>query len=711
MRLADFILANVEPILMEWEAFARQIWPGAATAPDPADLRDDAEEMLRAAVADMKSPQSARQQSEKSKGTGDGGAESLRINRVSESHGAGRMASGFGLSALIAEYRALRASVIRLWRQSRPDPGENDLEDFTRFNEFIDQSLAEAVLCFTQLVERNGREALDKQAHLTGEMREMNDALLTSSIRQHELTQNARKAETSARESTERYRALFDLGPVAVYAVDASGVITDFNQRAMELWGRKPVIGDTDERFCGSFKMFRPDGSFMAHPQCPMAEVVSGKIPRVRDGEVLIERTDGSRITVIVNILPLKNERGEVAGAINCFYDITERKQTENALDMAREQAETANRAKDRFLAVLSHELRTPMTSVMMSITAMDMNPDLALEVRGDIAMIRRNMELEAKLIDDLLDLSRVTSGKLRLNLETVEVNSAMHHVCETCRPFILEKGIHLHIALPIESPFVTADPGRLQQVVWNLLRNAAKFTPDRGDIHVTISRVPGDRVRIQVRDTGIGIPPEVLPKIFDAFEQGDADITRQFGGMGLGLSISKALVEMHQGTIRAETGGRGLGSTFTVELPLLTAPQLASARPHSSADNGGKTKLRVLVVEDHQDTAKLLSRLLGASGYAVKMAHDAAAALQLAATEPFDVIVSDIGLPDMTGYDLMKEIKSRYPIKGIAMSGFGMEEDLRKSREAGFSDHIVKPANVAQLERSIRRVAGVSGG
>jgi two-component system CheB/CheR fusion protein len=217
--------------------------------------------------------------------------------------------------------------------------------------------------------------------------------------------------------------------------------------------------------------------------------------------------------------------------------------------------------------------------------------------------------------------------------------------------------------------------------------------------------------VRIQVRDTGIGIPPEVLPKIFDAFEQGDADITRQFGGMGLGLSISKALVEMHQGTIRAETGGRGLGSTFTVELPLLTAPQLASARPHSSADNGGKTKLRVLVVEDHQDTAKLLSRLLGASGYAVKMAHDAAAALQLAATEPFDVIVSDIGLPDMTGYDLMKEIKSRYPIKGIAMSGFGMEEDLRKSREAGFSDHIVKPANVAQLERSIRRVAGVSGG
>lgn len=709
MRLADFILANIEPILIEWEAFARQIWPGAVTSLDPATLRDDVEEMLRAAVADMNSDQTAAQQSNKSRGNGDQGRESARVNRASESHGTGRMASGFDLSALIAEYRALRASVIRLWRESHPDADANDLDDLTRFNEFIDQSLTGAVLSFTQLVERDRRKDLDQQVKLGQEMRAMNDALLTSSIRQHELTENAQKAEALAHESKERYRALFDLGPVAVYACDASGRITDFNRRAATLWGRTPATADADDRFCGSLKLFRADGSFMPHPECPMAEVLSGKIPEVRDAEVLIERPDGSQITVIVNILPLKNELGEITGAINCFYDITDRKKIENALDMAREHAEAANHAKDRFLAVLSHELRTPLTSVMMSITAMDMNPDLAAEVRGDIAMIRRNMELEAKLIDDLLDLSRVTSGKLRLSLESVELNSAMHHVCETCRPYILEKGIHLHIDLPKESPFVNADPGRLQQVVWNLLRNAAKFTPERGDIHVTISRIPGDRVRIQVRDSGIGIPPEVLPKIFDAFEQGNADVTRQFGGMGLGLSISKALVEMHQGTIRAETGGRG--STFTVELPLLTVPEDAPARPHSTADNAGKTKLRILIVEDHQDTARVLTHLLRASGYAVKTAHNAAAALQFAAAEPFDVIVSDIGLPDMTGYDLMKEIKSRYSMKGIAMSGYGMDEDLRKSREAGFSDHIVKPANASQLERSIRRVAGVSAG
>jgi PAS domain S-box-containing protein len=702
MPLAEFILANMEPILMEWENFARSIWPNRAT--DPTTLRNDAEEMLRATVIDMRGDQTDEEQCEKSRGRGKG-REGQGVNSASEAHGVARMGSGFDLAALLAEYRALRASVIHLWRESCPTPDLNDLGDLTRFNESIDQSLTGAVLVYTALVERERQAAVDDQSRHDREMCEINAALLSSAVRQHELAETAEKAESLSRASEERYRTLFELGPVAVYSCDASGVILDFNRRAVELWGRKPVLGETDERFCGSFKLFRPDGSFMPHEQCPMAEVVSGRIPRVRDAEVLIERPDGSRVTVIVNILPLNSQQGEITGAINCFYDITDRKQAENALEMAREQAETANRAKDRFLAVLSHELRTPLTSVMMSITAMDMNPDLAMEVRSDIAMIRRNMELEARLIDDLLDLSRVTTGKLRLNLETIEVNSAMHQVCETCRPFILEKGIHLHVDLPHESPFVKADPGRLQQVLWNLLRNAAKFTPEGGDIHVSISRIPGDRARIQVRDSGIGISPEVLPKIFDAFEQGDPDVTRQFGGLGLGLSISKALVEMHHGTIRAETGGPGRGSTFTVELPLLTAPELAPAQPHSPADNGANTNVRVLVVEDHQDTAKVLSRLLRASGYAVKTANNAAAALQFAAAEPFDVIVTDIGLPDMTGYDLMKEIKSRYPMKGIAMSGYGMDEDLRKSREAGFSDHIVKPANVSQLERSIRRI------
>lgn len=703
MRLADFILANTEPILMEWEHFARSIWPNGVT--DPATLRDDAEEMLRAAVMDMKSAQTGIERSNKSKGMGGSGRESASVNQASEAHGTARMGSGFDLAALIAEYRALRASVIRLWRESRPTPDLNDLDDLTRFNESIDQSLTGAVLAYTALVERERQAARDEQSRRDRDLREMNEALLTSSVQQHELADKAQNAQLVARESQDRYRALFDLGPVAVYACDASGLIQDFNRRAVELWGRKPALGDTDERFCGSFKLFRPDGSFMPHEQCPMAQVVSGKIPNVRDAEVHIERPDGTRVTVIVNIVPLKNDRKEVIGAINCFYDITERKQSEVALDMAREQAETANRSKDRFLAVLSHELRTPLTPVMMSVAAMSMNPDLPPAFRDDIAMIRRNVELEVKLIDGLLDLSRVTTGKLRLNMEAVEVNSAVRHVCETCRPYILEKAIHLYCDLPDETSFVEADPARLQQVLWNLLRNAAKFTPDHGDIYVSAAEVAGARVRIEVRDTGVGISSDALPRIFNAFEQGDASITRQFGGMGLGLAISKALIEIHHGTIRADSKGQDRGSIFAVELPTLAYDKIGEAQPKHEDTEGNVEKLRVLLVEDHSDTAEVLARLLRTAGYTVKTAYTVSSALQLAGREPFDVIISDIGLPDATGYDLMREIKARYPIKGIAMSGYGMDEDLRKSREAGFSDHIVKPANAAQLERSIRRI------
>jgi signal transduction histidine kinase len=523
-----------------------------------------------------------------------------------------------------------------------------------------------------------------------------------------------KKSDTALRQSEERFRALFDLGPVAVYACDVSGVIQEFNRRAAELWGRAPAAGDTDERFCCSFKLYRPDGSLMPHPLCPMAEVVSGKIPKVRDAEVLIERPDGSRVTVIVNIQPLKNERGEVTGAINCFYDITERKQTEEALDMARDQAESANRAKDKFLAVLSHELRTPLTPVMMTITAMDMNPGLPPDIRGDVAMIRRNVELEARLIDDLLDLSCITSGKLRLQFDILDVNELVCHVCKMCQGNMFERGIQLHNDLDENAHAVVGDAGRLQQVLWNLLNNATKFTPEGGHIYVTTENVAptgeeghAGQVRVTVRDTGIGIPPEILPRIFDAFEQGDTRITRQFGGLGLGLSISRLLVEQHRGSIRARTDGPNQGSTFVVELPALIQHPAPSPGKSVPRDDDAIGPLRVLVVEDHADTAAVLSKLLTARGHAVRTAVTAADALSLASRHTFDVIVSDLGLPDATGYVLMEQIKGRYGIKGIAMSGYGMEEDIRKSEQAGFSDHIVKPVSITQLEQSIRRVAG----
>lgn len=372
----------------------------------------------------------------------------------------------------------------------------------------------------------------------------------------------------------------------------------------------------------------------------------------------------------------------------------------------SKEEAESANRAKDRFLAVLSHELRMPLAPVVMTVAAMETNPDLPPAVRDDAKMIRRNVELEVKLIDDLLDLSRITSGKLHLQLELLDINDLMRHVCEMCRSNVQEKGITLYCDFDANAGDVSGDQARLHQVFWNLLNNAAKFTPEGGNIRVATEHAAGDRVRVTVSDTGIGIPPEILPRIFDAFEQGDVHITRQFGGLGLGLAISKLLVDQHQGSIRAETKGPNKGSTFVVELPAVPHGQALKSPARSWLGRGANTApLRMLVVEDHADTARTLSRILAASGHAVKTATSAADALALAGAHPFDIIVSDLGLPDMTGYELMKQIKERYGTKGIAMSGYGTEDDMLKSAQAGFSDHLVKPVSIERLESSILRV------
>ncbi len=256
----------------------------------------------------------------------------------------------------------------------------------------------------------------------------------------------------------------------------------------------------------------------------------------------------------------------------------------------------------------------------------------------------------------------------------------------------------------------LTADPARLQQVFWNLLRNAIKFTPDGGEIIVRTLNGEGQRgVRVEIQDTGVGIPAEVLPRIFDAFEQGNTRVTHQFGGLGLGLAIAKAVVEMHGGKISAASGGRDQGATFAVELD--TMPVGASAGnlvpDHEIERREERRVSKILLVEDHPDTARTMARLLRGLGFEVKIAHSVASALHLAAEEPFDVVVSDIGLPDATGYELMEQIRERYGMKGIALSGYGMEEDVRKSREAGFAEHLVKPVDIAQLQAALRRSIG----
>jgi two-component system, chemotaxis family, CheB/CheR fusion protein len=390
-------------------------------------------------------------------------------------------------------------------------------------------------------------------------------------------------------------------------------------------------------------------------------------------------------------------------------------RQTEASLRSAAEElkrmkevAESANRAKDHFLAVLSHELRTPLTPVLTTIQLLDRRTDLPADLREPLAMIRRNVALEARLIDDLLDLTRIARGKLELYFQPVDVHELLHQVLEICEPDIQTKRIGITLELLAQCRRVQADPARLQQVLWNLLKNAVKFTPDGGHVEVATSDGPDGTVRVRIADTGIGIEAGMLPQIFDAFEQGGQDVTRLFGGLGLGLAISKALVDLHGGAITAESGGRGLGATFTLSLAA-TAPTAAAISPLPSPATEAQSPagLRILLVEDHADTREALSELLRMYGHDVASAGSIAAALAAAGAGQFDLIVSDLGLPDGSGLDLMPQIRALapYELKGICLTGYGMEEDIRKSREAGFLAHLTKPVNFQELSAVLGRI------
>jgi PAS domain S-box-containing protein len=385
------------------------------------------------------------------------------------------------------------------------------------------------------------------------------------------------------------------------------------------------------------------------------------------------------------------------------------------ALDNSRlyRELETANRAKDHFLATLSHELRTPLTPVLAIASRLEVDGRLLPEVREGLDMIRRNVELEARLIDDLLDLTRITRGKLELHCTPTDLRQVIAQALETCG----EREVaarHVVRDLAAEEHLVWGDPSRLAQVFWNLLNNALKFTPEGGTITVRSFRegAPGASfLVVEVADSGIGIEPGALPHIFEAFDQGRAGITRRFGGLGLGLAISRAIVELHGGRLTAASAGRDRGAAFTVRLPLSGLPVgvedgEAAFRgllpPPSAADR----PLHILLVEDHGDTAEAMAALLEVLGHRVTVAGTVAAALAAAEGNELDLVVSDLGLPDGHGHDLMRDLSRRHGLRGIALSGYGMEEDVAKSHESGFALHITKPVNLDTLRAAIRRIA-----
>jgi len=369
--------------------------------------------------------------------------------------------------------------------------------------------------------------------------------------------------------------------------------------------------------------------------------------------------------------------------------------------ERARAEAERASAAKDRFLAMLSHELRTPLTPVLASVFCLEQENNLSEGLRESLQLIRRNVELEARLIDDLLDLTRISKGKVQLSFEIVDAHRLLRNALEICQSEIEQKKLELRTEFEANKVYLQADPARLQQIFWNLIKNAVKFTPNGGKLSVRTTNNGEGQFCVEVEDSGCGIDSELLPKVFHAFEQG---ARTQLGGLGLGLAISKALVEAHHGLINAQSDGRNQGARFTTLFP--TCERNTTPKPNDAPRSTSERRsVRLLLVEDHEDTNRSLTRLLRRRGYDVYPAYDVRSALDLAATKQFDVLVSDIGLPDGSGTDLLKALRAKGEVLGIALSGYGMEEDVRRSRDVGFSHHLVKPVDLNKLDSIIQAV------
>ena len=376
----------------------------------------------------------------------------------------------------------------------------------------------------------------------------------------------------------------------------------------------------------------------------------------------------------------------------------------EEELRQTRRAADAASEAKDQFVAVLSHELRTPLTPVLATVELIEGDPRLPADLRADVRLIRRNVQLEARLVDDLLDLAGIGSGSLRLHFEAVDAHAVARGAVEVARPDVERKKQTIRFDLAAAESRVWADPARLQQAVCNLVRNAVKFTPEGGEITVR-SGGGGGQLLIRVIDTGIGIEAEYLGRIFGAFDRGDTTVVRHHGGVGLGLTISKTLIDAHGGRLGVESRGTGGGTTFTVTLPTVAAPAVRGDRPGAAA--GEPRPLRVLLVEDHEDTRRIMARLLRSYGYTVATAGDVKTALREAEAAEFDLLISDIGLPDGSGWDLVRDVLAKRSVKAIAVSGYGTEADVERSREAGFSTHLTKPIDPKSLGEVIERVTG----
>ena len=506
--------------------------------------------------------------------------------------------------------------------------------------------------------------------------------------------------EAALRESEERFRQLADAMPQMVWVTRPDGYHEYFNRRWYEFTGVPEGSTDGD----GWNGLFHPDDRVRAW-EAWRHSLGTGEAYEI---EYRLRHLSGEYRWTLGRALAIRDADGAVARWFGTCTDIDTLKQLQREREellererAARAEAEQASEAKSEFLATLSHELRTPLTPVMLTVSLMENHPALPQALREDVATIRRNVELESRLISDLLDLTRIERGKLQLDEQDVDLHLVVRAAIDICRREALA---NLVTDLGAVKHVVRGDSTRLQQVFWNLVINAIKFTGEHGTITVRSINPDKGLVRIEVIDTGVGIDPAVLPRLFTAFEQGEVRAARQQAGLGLGLSISRRLVEMHGGTISASSGGRGKGAMFAVELPTVNA--LAVPPVAKPAERARTAKaLNVLLVEDHAPTLTAMTRLLQGIGHQVTGVSSAALAVAAAREGGFDLMVCDLGLPDGSGLEVMRQVRDLLDGRAIALTGYGMESDVTASRAAGFAEHLTKPVDLAALEAAISRL------
>jgi PAS domain S-box-containing protein len=538
------------------------------------------------------------------------------------------------------------------------------------------------------------------------------DGYLTYPLEPRELIANVqamlriRRAEKTMRAQGELLRVTLNSIGDAIIATDARGIITFINPVAREL------IGCGEDESVGKpladvFSIVNEETGQVA--ESPVSKVIAtGRIAGLANHTLLLCR-NGTRRPIDDTAAPIRDEDGQFVGVVLVFRDITERRRLERELQQRSQDLIERDRRKDEFLAMLAHELRNPLAPIANTLQVLRLQFAGQPEVEYAGAMMGRQLSHLVRLVDDLLDVSRVTRGKLDLRKQRIDVATIVGRTVDSVRSLLEERQHHLHVDLPAEVLQLEADPDRVQQVLGNLLGNAAKYTPHGGEIRLSARR-EGDKVVLRVRDNGIGIRAEALPSLFDMFQQADRVPGRLSEGLGIGLTLVRSLVEMHGGSVSVASAGPNQGSEFIVRLPVLPS-DLVSAAPVSAMPPPPVTRpLRVLVTDDNRDSADSMALLLEAMGHEARTAYDAAQTLQVLKTFSPEVIFLDIALPHgMDGYELARRLR-RQPVLEkaflVAMTGYGQEDDRLKSKAAGFDHHLVKPADLDDISRLLGGVA-----